>query len=343
MTRATRRPTTRPTRRHALTAAALGLALATTGCGATDALVGLHDAPSERSTAAPLDEEGATAIAARLLAAARATATEPGATGHAARAAVLAGDALTMADTAAARGAVATTEAGLAKGPAPTVLAQSRGREWPRAILATTLDESTSTQYLHVMVSRSPQAPFRIEASVPMLGGARLPSLGGRGDGAPFVPVEDGEGLPISPAKAFQGYAAALGRPAPKTPPKGVDAKDSFADALGVSAAVQTKALGRLATLAQVHTPDLRHAVAFRLAGGGVVAFGLMRRTDTISVRPGAKELVLPSRYSALVGKKKVTKSLSLTSLEPIVLVVPTEGDATAIGATELLAAGKGR
>ncbi len=86
----------------------------------------------------------------------------------------------------------------------------------------------------------------------------------------------------------------------------------------------------------------IEDAVAFRLADGGVVAFGTMRRADTVAVRSGAKELVLPKRYATLVGKTKVKKSVTLTSLEPVVLVVPAEGDVTAIGATELLVAGKG-
>ncbi|QKE84117.1 hypothetical protein [Arthrobacter sp. NEB 688] len=339
----TRIPTTlRPRRRTALAAAAVGLALASSGCGATDALVGVHPAPAEQAATAPLDEDGATAIATRLLAAAAADAATKGEKGHDARAKVLAGDALTVADTTAARGAAPSAEADLAKQPAPTVLAQSRGREWPRAILATTLDETTSTQSLHVMVSRKPTEPYRIESSVPMLAGSRLPSLGSEGGGAPFVDAEDGEGLVMSPAKAFDAYAAALARPAPEKAPADVTTDDPFGQALEASAAVQAKALGKLARLEQEHEPDLDDAVAFRLADGSAVAFGLMRRTDTITVGSGAKELVLPSRYSSLVGKKKVTRSVRLTSLEPLVLVVPSEGEVSAIGATELLSSGKG-
>ncbi|QIM20321.1 hypothetical protein G7075_02805 [Phycicoccus sp. HDW14] len=329
-------------RRLVTTAAVAALALGTTACGTTDALVGLRAAPTEKAVAAPLDPDGATAIAARLLAGAQAAAATKGDAGHTARAKVMAGDALAYADAAAARGAVAPTDAQLAKDQPPTVLAQSRGREWPRAILATTLDEATSTRYLHVMVSGSPEAPFRLTSSVPMLAGAELPGLGSQETGAPFVRVTDGEGLVTSPDKAFGGYAAGLARPAPKKAPAGVSVEDPFGVALAGSAAVQAKALGKLATFTQKHTPALEKAVAFRLADGGVVAFGLMRRADTIAVRSGAKELVLPKRYAALVGKSKVKKSVTLTSLEPVVLVVPTEGDVTAIGATELLVAGKG-
>ncbi len=330
------------TRRLATAVAATVLALATAGCGVTDTLVGLHPAPTEAPAAAPLDTDGATAIASRLLAAQQATAEAKGDKGHAARAEVLRGDALTYADAAAARGAATNVAGELAKEPEPTVLAQSRGRTWPRAILATTLDQATSTRYLHVMVSRTPEEPFHLTASVPMLAGAELPALGSEGTGAPFVGVDDGAGLVLTPAKAFGSYAAALARPAPKKAPASVSIDDPFATALTDSAAVQAKALGKLATFTQKHTPDLDDAVAFRLADGGVVVFGLMRRADTITVRAGAKELVLPKRYASLVGKSKVQKSVTLTSLEPVVLVVPTQGDVTAIGASELLVSGKG-
>ncbi len=48
-------------------------ALVLAGCGTQDALVGLHPAPAEQTAAAPLDTEGATAVAARLLAASERT------------------------------------------------------------------------------------------------------------------------------------------------------------------------------------------------------------------------------------------------------------------------------
>ncbi len=331
----------RTTRRAGAAATVLAAALALTGCGATDALVGLHPAPAEDTSAAPLDTEGATVIAARLLSSARAAAALKGEEGKKARAEVLSGDALTLADAAAERGLAEDAPAELAKEPEPTVVAQSRGRGWPRAILATTLDETTNTQYLHVMVSGTPQAPFTIAESVPMLGGAELPAVGAERMGAPFVDVTDGEAVVMPPDKAFAAYAAAIAYPKPKTSDQ-VATDDAFSEALRTSAKAQTKALKKLGTLTQVHQPRLDDAVAFRLANGGVVAFGLLRRVDTIKVAKGAKELVLPPEYAKLVGKKKVKSSVRLISHEPVVLVVPTQGKVRVIGASELLVSGKG-
>lgn len=322
--------------------ASLAGALAVSGCGAQDALVGLHPAPAEQTAAAPLDAEGAAAIAARLLAAADAPVEGDAKAAHAARAAVLTGDALRLADAEAARTPTEAATTELAAEPEPTVVAQSQGRQWPRAILAATLDEQTNTQWLHVMLSEQPDQPFRIAASVPMFGGAELPALGEKLAGAPLLDTAARGELPLAPADAVAAYAAALATPKGKAT-DAVVVDDEFATGLKASTAAQTKALGKLGTLTQTHAPLLDDAVTFRLADGGAVTFALLRRTDTMTVKPAAKQLTLPAQYAKLVGKKTVAKSLALSSLEPIVMVVPATGKAHVIGASELLVSGKGR
>ena len=344
------RPTTSPGRAgnsrplsRLATLGALAGALVLSGCGAQDALVGLHPAPVEKTESAPLDAEGAAAVAARLLAAVDAAGAEGDAKAAAkARAAVLAGDALTVANAEAARTGPAPAPTELAAQPEPTIVAQSQGREWPRAILAATLDDDTNTQFLHVMVSETPDQPFHIVSSVPMFGGAELPALGAATTGSPLLDASAADGLAVSPEKAVAAYAAAIAQPKGK-PSNAVSADDPFAAGLRTTAAAQAKALGKLGTLTQKHEPLLEHAVTFRLADGGAVTFGLMRRTDAIAVKPTAKELVLPAEYAKVTGTKKVTKSLTLQSLEPVVVVVPTTGKAEVIGARELLVSGKGR
>jgi hypothetical protein len=323
-------------------------ALVLAGCGtqdAQDALVGLHPAPVEQTAAAPLDAEGATAVAARLLAAKAAAAasdTKDPKAATAARAEVLTGDALTLANAEAARAVPSGETPELAPEPTPTIVAQSQGRQWPRAILASTLDDVTNTQWLHVMVSDKPDQPFRIASSIPMFGGAELPALGAQLAGAPLLDTKAKNGLAASPADAVGAYAAAIAQPRGKATDL-VAADDPFATGLKTAAAAQAKALGKLAGLTQAHEPRLEDAITFRLADGGSVTFALMARTDTIAVRPKAKELVLPAEYAKLIGKKKVKKSLTLSNLEPIALVLPKTGKAEVIGASDLLVAGRGR
>jgi hypothetical protein len=334
-------PTPRTLSRLVASTALLG-ALVLTGCGTQDALVGLHPAPAEQTAAAPLDAEGATAVAARLLAAKDAPVEGDAKAAKAARAEVLTGDALRVAEAQAARAGTqpATTE--LAPAAKPTIVAQSQGRQWPRAILASTLDEATNTQWLHVMVSDKPDQPFRIASSVPMFGGAELPALGEQLAGAPLLDTAEKNGLPVSPAGAVAAYAAAIAQPKGKATDV-VATDDQFATGLKTAAATQAKALGALGTLAQTHAPQLDDAITFQLADGGAVTFGLLQRTDTISVKPTAKELVLPAEYAKLLGKKKVAKSLVLNNLEPIVMVLPKTGEGRVIGASDLLVSGRGR
>ena len=334
-------PTTRTLSRLVASTTLLG-ALVLAGCGTQDALVGLHPAPAEQTAAAPLDAEGATAVAARLLAAKDAPVGGDAKAAKAARAEVLTGDALRVADAQATRAGTPAGTTELAAEPQPTIVAQSQGRQWPRAILASTLDEATNTQWLHVMVSDKPDQPFRIASSVPMFGGAELPALGEQLAGAPLLDTAQKNGLAVSPAAAVKAYAAALAQPKGKATDV-VAADDQFATSLKTAAAAQAKALGKLGTLAQTHDPQLDDAITFKLADGGAVTFGLMKRTDTISVKPTAKELVLPAEYAKLLGKKKVTKSLVLNNLEPIVIVQPKTGQGRVIGASDLLVSGRGR
>jgi len=331
--------------RRVLAVGTLAGALALAGCGSQEALVGLHAAPTEKTaSAAPLDAEEATAVATRLLTTLETPAAGNDKAATAARQAVLTGDALTL-DKArtASKAATATPAAGLATAPRPTVVAQSQGRAWPRAILATTLDEKTNTQLLHVMLSEKPDQPFRITASVPMFAGAQLPALGESTKGAPLLDTGATNGLASAPKDAVAAYANALATPTPKKKTTAVKTDDPFATALRTSAATQTQALGKLASLRQVHEPLLGDAVTFRLADGGAVTFGLMKRTDSVALKPAAKEIVLPPEYARVTGKPKATKSFSLNNLEPFVMVVPTSGAAKVIGADELLTSGTAR
>jgi hypothetical protein len=175
-----------------------------------------------------------------------------------------------------------------------------------------------------------------------MFGGAELPALGEKLAGAPLLDTAQKNGLPVSPADAVKAYAAAVAQPTGKATDV-VAANDPFATGLKTAAATQTKALGKLGTLSQTHTPQLDDAVTFRLADGGAVTFAMMQRTDTVTPKPGAKELVLPAEYAKLVGAAKVTKPFVLNNLEPIVMVLPKTGEGRVIGASDLLVSGKAR
>ncbi len=315
--------------------AVLVAALALGGCGLPGAVVGMHAAPRETTTAASLDVRSAQRITARVLDAARAARAQTGRSAKADQEAVLTGAALAVAEAATAtHSATSPTPAPLTKPGTPTVLSVSQGRIWPRAILATTFDEDTEKQSLYVLVSTSADAPFKLAATVTMHGGSKIPALGELADGAPLVPADDGAGMVASPADVLRQYAGALGYPKAARAPA-VSAQDAFAQTLRASATAQASTLGKLGTLTQEQAVVTDDTVTFRLAGGGAVVFGMLRRTDRIALAKSAKELVLPATYAALSGKKKVTTGVRILSLEPVALVVPVSGTATGIAADQ--------
>ncbi len=330
----------RTTGRAALVVAA---ALALGACGLPDAVVGVHAAPSETTTAASLDLGSAQRITARVLDAAHAAQAETGAAAKTDQEAVLTGAALAVAEAATAtHSVISPTPAPLTKQGPPKVLSVSRGKTWPRAILATTLDEDTKRQSLQVLVSTAADAPFKLALTVTMHGGSQIPALGELADGAALVPADDATGMVASAADVLSQYAGALAYPkAAKA--SAVATKDAFALTLQANARAQTRSLGKLGTLTQQQAVVADDTVAFRLADGGAVVFGLLRRTDQIVLAKTAKELMLPPTYVALSGKKKVLKGIKVLSLEPVVLVVPVTGAATGVGADEQIVSVTGR
>ena len=81
-----------------------------------------------------------------------------------------------------------------------------RGGQWPRAILAATLDEDTNTQFLHVMVSEKPDQPFRIaveRADVRRRRAARRSAT--RPPARPCSTPAPKDGLAVSPADGRRG------------------------------------------------------------------------------------------------------------------------------------------
>ncbi|PRY62874.1 hypothetical protein BCF74_10381 [Knoellia remsis] len=320
------------------TIAAAALVAGLTGCGVGSAVVGLHDAPAERKDVAPLNVDGAETVAARVLASASAARSATGAGAAKAQSAVLAGSALSQAQAATKVGS-APKAAPLSKGADPQVIAISQGQQFPRAILAATLDEASKTQTLHVLLSGKATEPFKVYASVDMLAGTSVPALGDLAAGAPLAKPTDKAGGTLAPQAALAAYAAAINYPKP-TANKAVATKDAYATRLRTTAEAQAKALNGLATLTQVHTLDPKSVIAFRLADGGTVTFGQLARKDTITATAKAKELKIPAKYSKLVGKTTATKNIVINNLESIVMVVPPKGAARTVAADEQVVSG---
>jgi hypothetical protein len=317
---------------------ALSLALA--GCGAGSGLVGVHDAPTQATTTAPISAQTAEHIATRVLAkAAEASAAKP-ADAQALRTEALTGSALAVANAASRLETDApATPAPLTRAEPPKVLGVSRGTSWPRLILVqtTTVD---SGAVLNLLVSPDAKTPFRLSAAAPMQPGAKVAALDPLSTGSPMV--APGAKLAAQPADLLKGYAASLAYPKPVVTTD-VDAADVFATAIRAHAAEQAKTFGKLATLTQTHTVEPGSTVAIALRGGGALVFGLLERTDTITLRRGGKSLTPSADFQRLVRKKTLTKSAELKSYETVVFTVPVEGKAQIVAVDEVLFSAKGK
>lgn len=303
------------------------------GCGAGDAVLGVRDVPSATVSGAPLPEPAAADVVTRVLDEAAAGRTE-----------ALSGTALDLARAAErARTAPPPPQPSLSRPREPDVLAVSRGPAWPRTILAATTDPVGEVPTLHWLVSTGAAEPFTLAASVPLLPGASVPALGPVAGGAPALAPTERAGLAMAPRSALEAYAAALQRPRPRTTP-GVATDDAFATALATAFTAQQKSLGALSTAKAEHAVGQDRTLALGLADGGALVVGRLDRTDTFTARPGARQLRVPESYVRLAGRATATRSITLTTLQPVVLVVPPgDGTVTAVAAGEQPAAAVAR
>ncbi len=322
-----------------LAAGILGTGLLLSACGAGGALVGISDPPAAVTTTAPVSAESATAIATRVLDAAQSAHSAKGAEAKRLQQSALTGAALTVtsADRRLESDAMSPTDSVTRREP-PRVLAISRGSAWPRVILAQSMDEKTPV--LHLLVSPKPSEPFKLSASARMEPGAEVAALNTLESGSPVV--SDGAGLPVKPTTLMSEYAASLAYPKPETP-AAVQADDRFGRAVRAEAGEQAKALGKLATLTQKHQVDAGQTMAVFLRDGGAVVFGLLKRQDTITLKPGGKSLTPSKDFQKLVGKKTLTEKAELTTYETVVFTVPAQGKASLVAVDEQLVSAKGQ
>lgn len=342
MTLSIRRATTLGAPRRTLAAvAALALSSAAlAGCGLGDALVGVQDAPREVSDTAPVSAESAEAIATRVLTDAARAREASGAEAKRLRAKALTGAALTVsnADSRLARVGSTATEP-VTKPDAPKVLGISRGNSWPRVMLVQSSREDGKTA-LNLLVSESATEPFKLASSAPMQPGTSVAALDTLDQGSPLNP--SGAGLAVAPKALMAEYAASLGFPKP-APAQHVNPSDPFAQAVRANARTQAASLSKLASLTQKHVAQPGDTVAISLKDGGALVFGLLERTDTITLRPSGKSLTPNADFQKLLGKKTLAKRAQMHTYETVVFTVPAKaGKATLVAVDETLVSGKG-
>jgi len=159
--------------------------------------------------------------------------------------------------------------------------------------------------------------------------------------GSPLV--TEGTGLAASPATLLKLYAAQMGFPAIAVP-KPPFSPDPFSSQLQAGAARVAAAVASQATFTQVHKVVPGSVFAVGQVGGDALVFGAIERTDSFAVKKGQNVNTRANKaFVLLTGKKTVSRTASITTLEFVVFAVPpSRGQATLVAAREQIVAGSG-
>lgn len=318
------------------------MATAVTGCGATNAVVGIHEPPKATATSVPLTADRAERILGRALTAAYLGETKKGAA---------AGEQLRTAYMAeglrGARGRVKLARVqpevtiSPLQAPHPKLLAVSRGLGFPRFIVAQTVASEGGLPVLHLLVSPDAATPYRISMSVEMVPAAAVKPFDPLSKGAPSA--TNGQGLAVAPETLLKRYATHMAFPT-KTVSKPPFVEDSYSGQVRAGAAAVAKSVEIQATFAQVHKVVPRSVYAVRQASGDALVFGVLERKDSFTVKPSQSVNTAGNKaFVLLTDEKAVSEKASITTLEFVVFAVPrSTGKARLVAAREQIVAGSG-
>jgi len=334
---------TRDLRAMALSVVGVVIGASVAGCGAAPAVLGIHGPPKANPASVLLTVDQAKRILTRDLTAAQQGETTTGpAAGEALRTAYT-GDALRAAKARVKLTKVRPTlgSSTLLAPPRPLLLAVSRGFGFPRVLVAQTVAAKGSLPILHLLTSPDARTPYRISGSVTMLPSSKVEPFDPLSEGSPLV--TGGAGLAVAPTALLNAYAAGMAFPA-KAVTKPPYAQDRISAQVRADAAVVAKAVATQAKFSQVHKVVPNSVYAVGQANGDALVFGVIERTDSFTVKKGqAVNTAGNQEFVLLTGKKGVTRSASITSLEFVVFSVPrSTGQATLIAASKQVVAGSG-
>lgn len=319
-------------------------------CGATNALVGIQKAPPAKTASAPLTVDQAKKIVSRSL-----TAASLGETGSGEAARTELRTAYRDEGLRAANGRtklasiLPAAEMSSLRAAQPTLLAVSRGPAFPRFIVAQSVAASGGLPVLHLLTSSDALSPYRISMSVEMVPSATV---------KPFDPLHKGSillsngpestdneatALAVSPTTLLGSYAGRLAFPS-RAGTNVLFETDSFSAQLRENASRVAKGVKVQARFNQTHKVLPSSLYAVRQASGDALVFGAMERKDTFTVRPGQKvNTTGNAAFVKLTGKKVITTTASMTTLEFVVFALPrSEGKATLVAAREQFVAASG-
>lgn len=320
----------------------LGALVVTASMAGCSAVAGVSAAPAA-TVGGSVANARAQAIAAQVIDSATKASAAPGADGDAARTAAHTGDALVAAQAEAKLAGTLSQEqkdALALTATAPTVLAVSRGLDYPRQMVVQTTRAKTGLPVLYLLTTPDARTPFRIAASGTMLSGAQVPAFDQISIGSPAL--GDGSGIAVDPSTLAAAYAASLAYPAPAASADApFTADDALAKAIRGNANAVSQALGSVATFTQQQSAkDVPGGL--RLAGGqGALAFAVLNRTDTV-LRKTAGTINATPQFTTLTGQTTINAEATQEALEFVVFVIPQSGAATVVAGQDQLVGASG-
>ncbi|GAB2682270.1 hypothetical protein [Thalassiella azotivora] len=201
------------------------------------------------------------------------------------------------------------------------------GEDWPRFVMTVTEPAPDAVPRIHVLSQADARSPYRLTAAATLLPGVTLPRTPPPSEGTRAVAVDDGEGLTTSPADAVARYATVLtnGRPDPNN---AAFAPDAFRDAVIGEQEAEWVAASQTCpgcfsyTASHVPRPDSTWAV--HTSDGGAIVVSVLDATRSFTVAaPGAKLNNFPPDLAVLAGRTEAGQSVSISSVEVVVLHVP--------------------
>ena len=330
-------------RKARVIAVSIVLSISVTGCGAANAVLGIHPPPKVNPSAVPLTPDQAKTIVIRDFAAAQQGDTSADATVRDVLRAAYTGEGLRAANARVKLAKLQPTGGAspLLASQQPRLVAVPRGFGYPRVILAQTVASQGPLPILYLLTSPDAATPYRIRESATMLLSTSLKPFDSLATGSPLLTA--GTGLAVAPAALLGAYAAGMAFPA-KAVANPPFAADIFSGQVRSKAASVAQAVETQATFSQSHkvVPDSVYAV--RQVSGDALVFGVIERTDSFAVKAGqAVNTEANKEFVLFSGKKSVTKSASITWLEFVVFAVPrSSGRATLVAASQQVVAGSG-
>lgn len=216
------------------------------------------------------------------------------------------------------------------------VLATSRGTDYPRYLLGDSTPAGAQLPQLHLLVATKADVPYRLAFTAQLLPGASINAFPAPDDGTPVV--TDGADMTLKPVDLLKAYAEGLAQPKPDAPYE----PDTFADQVLSRAEAARVDVATQADFTQTFQVRPDPIVALREQNGDTLVLGTIERISEYTIKPGQQMQPTPY-FSALVPNRTILVQQVRTQVSQfLAFVVPKEGKARLVAATEQVTGASG-